>query len=95
MRVAAKARARVDARRIDTCAGAVVVASKDRTNATLVKTFDFLDSKNLLNMVVGGMWTDSSIVLCTLNGDIIQVPSPSAGAEPEPEAEGECCQPAS
>lgn len=66
----------------------VWAVTEDRTNATLVKTFDFLDSKNLLNMVVGGMWTDSSIVLCTLNGDIIQVPSPSAGAEPEPEAEG-------
>ena len=81
------------------CDTMILTTSADKTakvwavgedfNATLLKTYDFLDSKNLLNMVVGGLWTHSGIVLCTLNGDVIQVAPPtSAAAEPEPEAEG-------
>lgn len=42
-------------------------------NATLVSTFAFQDAKNRLNMMCGGVWADSCLVACNLNGDVFQL----------------------
>lgn len=52
---------------------AKVWAVGEDNNATLVTTFAFQDAKNRLNMMCGGVWADSVLVTCNLNGDVFQL----------------------
>merc|ERR1719313_1500408 len=52
---------------------AKIWAVGEDNNATLVTTYSFLDPKNRLNMMCGGVWADSVLLTSNLNGDIFQL----------------------